>query len=86
MPENRGPVEEGPDESPDRDGNTRREFIKKLTYVAPVMITFQMNTAEAKDDDDNNNRKKNQKKNRKKRISPVPKTKKKKKKGGDDDD
>ena len=34
------------------DGETRRDFLKKLTYVAPLMITFQMDDAEASDDDD----------------------------------
>ncbi len=34
------------------DGEARRDFLKKLTYVAPIMITFQMDDAEVSDDDD----------------------------------
>ena len=66
-----------------QDAETRRDFLKKLSYVAPLMITFQMDEeALAKDDDDDDGGKK-----KKKKVSPAPKTKKSsKKKSSDDDD
>ena len=60
---------------PEQDGETRRKFLKKLTYVAPLMITFQMDSeAVAEGDDDDDGGKKNAKK---KKVSPSPKVKKK---------
>ena len=51
---------------------TRREFIKKLTYVTPLLTTFLL------DDDASGKKKTKKKKKKKKKTSPVP--------HGDDDD
>jgi len=89
MAENREP-EDIPADDTEANGESRRKFIKKLTYVAPLMITFQMDEeARAKgddDDDDDDDDSKKGKKGKKKKVSPTPKTKKKSKKNSDDDD
>ena len=63
------------------DGETRQDFLKKLTYVAPIMITFQMDDAEVSDDDGGKKKKSSKKKSK---VSPKPKTKKKGKKSSED--
>ena len=63
------------------DGEARRDFLKKLTYVAPIMITFQMDDAEVSDDDGGKKKKSSKKKSK---VSPKPKTKKKGKKSSED--
>lgn len=66
------------DEQDEQDGETRRNFLKKLTYVAPLMITFQMDSeAVAKGDDDDDDDDGGNKNSKKKKISPNPKVKKK---------
>jgi hypothetical protein len=50
-------------------GESRREFIKKLTYATPVLTTFLLDdTAFANDDDDKKGRARG-------RTSPKPKSK-----------
>jgi len=88
MAENREP-EDIPADDTEANGESRRKFIKKLTYVAPLMITFQMDEearAKGDDDDDDDDDSKKGKKGKKKKVSPTPKTKKKSKKNSDDDD
>jgi hypothetical protein len=60
--------EEREDQQTPEEDATRRDFLKKLTYVAPLMITFQM--------DDEAEAQKNSK--GKSKVSPTTKTKKKK--------
>ena len=57
-----------------QDAETRRDFLKKLSYVAPLMITFQM------DEEASAQKGKDTKKGggKRKRVSPTPKIKKKK--------
>jgi hypothetical protein len=60
--------EESKDQQTPEEDATRREFLKKLTYVAPLMITFQM-------DDEAEAQKSSKSKSK---VSPTTKTKKKK--------
>ena len=86
MAENREP-EDIPADDTEANGESRRKFIKKLTYVAPLMITFQMDEeARAKGDDDDDDDDDSKKGKKSKKVSPTPKTKKKSKKSSDDDD
>jgi hypothetical protein len=62
--------EESKDQQTPEEDATRREFLKKLTYVAPLMITFQM--------DDEAEAQKSSKGKSKSKVSPTTKTKKKK--------
>ena len=68
------------DTQPEDSAQSRRAFLKKMGYVAPVIATYQVGETWAKkDDDDDNNAKKNQKKN-----SPNPGLKKKNRVEDDD--
>ena len=58
---------------PDRKGENRREFLKKLTYVAPLMLTFQVeDEVSAGEEEEEEFSKRKMRRRKKKRISPVP--------------
>ena len=62
-------------------GESRRDFIKKLPYIAPAIQTFFLSeTVYAKKSDDDSDDSRGRGRGRRRRISPVPKKKKKKKK------
>jgi hypothetical protein len=74
------------DTQPEDSAQSRRAFLKKMGYVAPVIATYQIGDTWAKgddDDDDDDNKKKNAKKNSKKN-SPNPGLKKKNRVEDDD--
>ena len=55
------------------EGESRRQFIKKLPYIAPAMETFLLSTGtdvHGDDDDDDDDDKKKKKKKKKKKTSP----------------
>lgn len=74
------------DTQPEDSGQSRRAFLKKMGYVAPVIATYQVGDTWAgdDDDDDDSNANKNQNKNSKKN-SPNPGLKKKSRVEDDDD-
>ncbi len=57
--------------TPEEEAQSRRAFIKKMTYVAPAMVTYKVGESWADDDDGGGgNGKKNQK--NQKGASPNP--------------
>lgn len=51
------------------EGDNRREFLKKLSYITPAIVTYQVGDARGKDKD-----KDKKKKKKKKDTSPTPDT------------
>ena len=66
------PQEDRERESQESGGESRRQFVKKLPYIVPVMETFLLSTNTevfGGDDDDDDDKKKRKK--RKKKTSPT---------------
>ena len=55
-------------ENPQSEGESRRQFIKKLPYIVPAMETFLLSTSTGVYGDDDDDKKK--KKKKKKKTSP----------------
>ena len=87
--------EKEPDSRKDTDhpapgeGDSRRDFLRKLTYVAPVIITFQLGEEDAEGAQNSQSRGKGKAKgkykNKRKSTSPTPKAKRVKRKRRDRD-
>jgi hypothetical protein len=67
---------------PEDSDQSRRTFLKKMGYVAPVIATYKIGDAWAKDDDDDDD---GGKKKTSKNNSPSPGVKKKSRVDDDDD-
>ena len=62
------------DENSHSEGESRRQFIKKLPYIAPAMETFLLSTSTGVhgDDDDDDDKKKKKKKKKTSPSGPGP--------------
>lgn len=67
-------MEEKSDSTPEEAAQSRRAFIKKMTYVAPAVVTYKVGDSWADDDDDDGGSKANK---NQKNTSPNPGLKKK---------
>ena len=57
-------------ENPQSEGESRRQFIKKLPYIAPAMETFLLSTSTGVYGDDDDDDDDDDKKKKKKKTSP----------------